>query len=159
MVIFRENTEDIYAGIEFQAGTKEAGELFEFLKAKVRHCIGFVLCCVGVCASRDRHSPLATPFESSQGVAKKIRFPGSSGFGIKPISREGTNRLVRASIKVRTTCARSARYRPVLTIGFGGGYETTTTTTTTTVRARPEAPERHDRAQGQHHEVHRGCLP
>jgi len=67
MVIFRENTEDIYAGIEFRAGSTEAKELFDFLKAKK--------------------------------VAKNIRFPGTSGFGIKPISEEGTSRLVQASIE------------------------------------------------------------
>jgi len=71
MVIFRENTEDIYAGIEFAAGSKEALELYAFLeKAK---------------------------------VAKKIRFPQSSGFGIKPVSREGTERLVRSAIDYALT--------------------------------------------------------
>jgi len=68
MVIFRENTEDIYAGIEFQAGTPEAEKLGGLLK---------------------EHFPAAY---------KKIRFPGSSGLGIKPISQEGTSRLVRAAI-------------------------------------------------------------
>jgi len=67
MVIFRENTEDIYAGIEFKAGSAEAKDLFEFLKSKK--------------------------------VAKNIRFPETSGFGIKPISREGTDRLVKAAIE------------------------------------------------------------
>jgi isocitrate dehydrogenase len=65
MVIFRENTEDIYAGIEFREGSDEAAELYKFLEAK--------------------------------GVAK-VRFPGSSGYGIKPISREGTARLARSAI-------------------------------------------------------------
>ena len=69
MVIFRENTEDIYAGIEFAAGTPECAK---FLK-------------------------LFT--DSFPEAAKKIRFPGSSSVGIKPISREGTARLVRAAIK------------------------------------------------------------
>jgi isocitrate dehydrogenase len=68
MVIFRENTEDIYAGIEFQAGTPEAAKLKGLL---------------------EEHFPAAF---------KKIRFPGSSGLGIKPISQEGTARLVRATI-------------------------------------------------------------
>jgi isocitrate dehydrogenase len=68
MVIFRENTEDIYAGIEFQAGSKENEKLKELLK---------------------EHFPAAF---------KKIRFPDSSGLGIKPISQEGTARLVRAAI-------------------------------------------------------------
>ncbi|UBV43861.1 NADP-dependent isocitrate dehydrogenase [Deinococcus taeanensis] len=67
MVIFRENTEDIYAGIEYKAGTDEAD--------KVR---GFLMREMGV---------------------KKIRFPDSSSFGIKPVSREGTERLVRAAIQ------------------------------------------------------------
>lgn len=67
MVIFRENSEDIYAGIEYQAGTPEAEKLIEFLQKEMG--------------------------------ATKIRFPGSSSIGIKPISREGTRRLVRAAIQ------------------------------------------------------------
>lgn len=67
MVIFRENTEDIYAGIEWQTGTPEAEKVLNFL-------------------------------QNEMGV-KKIRFPESSSFGIKPISREGTERLVRAAIQ------------------------------------------------------------
>jgi len=66
MVIFRENTEDIYAGIEYQAGTDEAKRLVELLQ--------------------------------TQFGAKSIRFPGSSSIGIKPVSQEGTDRLVRAAI-------------------------------------------------------------
>jgi len=66
MVIFRENTEDIYAGVEWAAETPEAEKLLSFL-------------------------------QNEMGV-KKIRFPGSSGIGIKPVSREGTERLVRAAI-------------------------------------------------------------
>ncbi len=69
MVIFRENTEDIYAGIEFQAGTPEA-ETFRRLLQK---------------HFPDRFA--------------KVRFPDSSGYGIKPVSREGTQRLVRAAIR------------------------------------------------------------
>jgi isocitrate dehydrogenase len=68
MVIFRENTEDIYAGIEFQEGTPEAAEFCSLLR---------------------QHFP---------GLHKKVRFPDSSGFGIKPVSREGTERLVTAAI-------------------------------------------------------------
>ena len=68
MVIFRENTEDIYAGIEFAAGSPEATKLLAFLGAEF-------------------------PKEYA-----KIRFPGSSGIGIKPVSEEGTERLVRAAI-------------------------------------------------------------
>ena len=69
MVIFRENTEDIYAGIEFKEGSKEAAIFFEWLSATYP----------------DR--------------AGKVRFPNSSGFGIKPVSREGTERLVRSAIQ------------------------------------------------------------
>ena len=67
MVIFRENTEDIYAGIEFKDGTPEADEFKRVFTA-------------------------AFPK-----LAKKVRFPASSGFGIKPISREGSERLTRAA--------------------------------------------------------------
>lgn len=66
MVIFRENTEDIYAGIEWEAETPGAKKIIDFL-------------------------------QNEMGV-KKIRFPNTSGIGIKPISREGTERLVRAAI-------------------------------------------------------------
>lgn len=67
MVIFRENSEDIYAGIEWAAGTPEAKKLIDFLQKEM-------------------------------GV-KKIRFPGTSGIGIKPVSSEGTQRLVRKAIQ------------------------------------------------------------
>ena len=67
MVIFRENTEDTYAGIEYAEGTPEARRLIAFLQEEM-------------------------------GV-KKIRFPESSGIGIKPMSAEGTRRLVRSAIK------------------------------------------------------------
>jgi isocitrate dehydrogenase len=67
MVIFRENTEDIYAGIEWASGTPEVKKVIEFLQKEM-------------------------------GV-KKIRFPETSGIGIKPISQEGTERLVRAAIR------------------------------------------------------------
>lgn len=66
MVIFRENTEDIYAGVEWQEGTPEVKKVISFLK-------------------------------NEMGVTK-IRFPETSGIGIKPVSREGTERLVRAAI-------------------------------------------------------------
>ena len=69
MVIFRENTEDIYAGIEFKEGSNEAAIFFEWLSS----------------AYPDR--------------AGKVRFPNTSGFGIKPVSREGTERLVRSAIQ------------------------------------------------------------
>ena len=67
MVIFRENSEDIYAGIEFAKGSKEVNKVIDFLQ----HEMG----------------------------ATKIRFPETSGIGIKPVSTEGTTRLVRAAIQ------------------------------------------------------------
>src|SRR3984957_6801728 len=69
MVIFRENTEDIYAGIEFEAGTEAAKKILAFLEKEF---------------PKDY---------------KKVRFPGTAGIGIKPVSREGTDRLVRAAIE------------------------------------------------------------
>lgn len=66
MHIFRENTEDIYAGIEWEQGTPEARNFYEFLK-------------------------------NEMGV-KKVRFPETSSFGVKPVSVEGTQRLVRSAI-------------------------------------------------------------
>ncbi|WP_270179555.1 NADP-dependent isocitrate dehydrogenase [Alkalihalobacillus sp. CinArs1] len=67
MVIFRENTEDIYAGIEFQKGSDEVKKVISFLREEMG--------------------------------AKNIRFPETSGIGIKPVSEEGTKRLVRAAIQ------------------------------------------------------------
>ena len=67
MVIFRENSEDIYAGIEWEAGTPEAKKMVDFLIKEM-------------------------------GV-KKIRFPNTSSIGIKPVSKEGTERLVRKAIQ------------------------------------------------------------
>jgi isocitrate dehydrogenase len=69
MVIFRENTEDIYAGIEFEAGTAENREFLALFK---------------------QHFPKAYG---------KIRFPDSSGIGIKPVSRAGSERLIRSAIE------------------------------------------------------------
>ena len=66
MIIFRENSEDVYAGIEWEAGTEGVAKLINFL-------------------------------QNEMGV-DKIRFPNSSGIGIKPISREGTARIVRAAL-------------------------------------------------------------
>ena len=65
MCVFRENTEDIYAGIEWEAGTPEAEKFYRFLR-------------------------------DDMGVTK-VRFPETSSFGVKPVSREGTERLVRAA--------------------------------------------------------------
>jgi isocitrate dehydrogenase len=67
MVIFRENSEDIYAGIEYQEGSDEVKKLIKFLREEMG--------------------------------ASKIRFPETSGIGIKPVSQEGTDRLVRAAIQ------------------------------------------------------------
>ncbi|MBK7001033.1 MAG: NADP-dependent isocitrate dehydrogenase [Rhodoferax sp.] len=67
MVIFRENSEDIYAGVEFEAESEKARKVIKFLQEEM-------------------------------GVTK-IRFPGTSGIGIKPVSREGTERLVRKAIQ------------------------------------------------------------
>jgi isocitrate dehydrogenase len=67
MVIFRENTEDIYAGIEWAAETDEAKKMIAFLENEMK--------------------------------VKNIRFPKTSGIGVKPISREGTERLARAAIQ------------------------------------------------------------
>jgi len=67
MVIFRENTEDIYAGIEWKAGTPEVRKVVDFLQNEMG--------------------------------TKKIRFPQTSSIGIKPVSREGSERLIRAAIR------------------------------------------------------------
>jgi len=67
MVIFRENSEDIYAGIEYEAGSDKAKKLIAFLRDELG--------------------------------ANKIRFPETSGLGVKPVSREGTERLVRKAIQ------------------------------------------------------------
>jgi len=67
MVIFRENTEDIYAGIEYEAESADAKKLIAFLQTELK--------------------------------VTKIRFPETSGIGIKPVSRDGTERLVRAAIR------------------------------------------------------------
>ena len=83
MVIFRENTEDIYAGIEWAAGTPEVKKVIEFLQREM-------------------------------GV-KKIRFPGTSGLGLKPVSREGTERLVKAAIRYAI-----AQHRPSVTLVHKG---------------------------------------
>ncbi|MBK8599041.1 MAG: NADP-dependent isocitrate dehydrogenase [Holophagales bacterium] len=69
MVIFRENTEDIYTGIEFEAGSEDVKKVLEFVKA------------------------------NWPAMYKKIRFPESSAIGFKPVSKEGTERLVRAAIR------------------------------------------------------------
>jgi NADP-dependent isocitrate dehydrogenase len=69
MVIFRENTEDIYAGIEFQAGTPDAERFGKMLQ------------------------------ETFPDRFKKVRFPTTTGYGIKPVSAEGTKRLVKAAIE------------------------------------------------------------
>lgn len=67
MVIFRENTEDIYAGIEYMTGTPEATKLRDFLQNELQ--------------------------------VKNIRFPETTSFGIKPVSKEGSERLIRSAIE------------------------------------------------------------
>ena len=67
MVVFRENTEDIYAGIEWAAGTPEARKVVDFIRTDM--------------------------------AADKIRFPATSSIGIKPVSQEGSQRLIRAAIQ------------------------------------------------------------
>ncbi|OQA10218.1 MAG: Isocitrate dehydrogenase (NADP) [Bacteroidetes bacterium ADurb.Bin397] len=67
MVIFRENTEDIYAGIEYMAGTPEAQKVIKFLQEEMK--------------------------------VNKIRFPETSSIGIKPVSKEGSERLIRAALE------------------------------------------------------------
>ncbi|OCG04651.1 NADP-dependent isocitrate dehydrogenase [Gilliamella sp. wkB112] len=67
MTIFRENTEDIYAGIEWQQGTPEAEKFYQFI--------------------------------SQQMGVKKVRFPNTSSFGVKPVSIEGSERLIRSAIE------------------------------------------------------------
>jgi isocitrate dehydrogenase len=69
MVIFRENTEDIYAGIEFEAGTEDNKKFLELLK------------------------------QAFPKAYAKIRFPATSGIGIKPVSKEGSERLIRSAIE------------------------------------------------------------
>ncbi|MBQ5152039.1 NADP-dependent isocitrate dehydrogenase [Macrococcoides caseolyticum] len=76
MVIFRENTEDIYAGIEFKEGSEEVKKVIDFLQNEMG--------------------------------AKNIRFPETSGIGIKPVSKEGTERLVRAAINYALTEGRKS---------------------------------------------------
>lgn len=76
MVIFRENTEDIYAGIEFKEGSEEVKKVIDFLQNEMG--------------------------------AKNIRFPETSGIGIKPVSKEGTERLVRAAINYAITEGRKS---------------------------------------------------
>jgi isocitrate dehydrogenase len=78
MVIFRENTEDIYSGIEFADGTPEVQKVLAFLQQE---------------------------FPSSY---KKVRFPASSAIGFKPVSREGSERLIRAAIEYAITQKRKS---------------------------------------------------
>ncbi len=78
MVIFRENTEDIYAGIEFEAGTPDNQKFLELFK------------------------------QAFPKAYAKIRFPDSSGIGIKPVSRDGSERLIRAAIDYAITNKRKS---------------------------------------------------
>jgi isocitrate dehydrogenase len=85
MVIFRENTEDIYAGIEFNEGTDEVKKVLGFLR------------------------------ESFPALFKKIRFPESASIGVKPVSREGSERLMRAAVEYAL-----ANRRPSVTLVHKG---------------------------------------
>jgi isocitrate dehydrogenase len=76
MIIFRENTEDIYAGIEYPAGSQEVQKLIHFLQTELG--------------------------------ARGIRFPSSSGIGIKPVSKEGSQRLIRKAIQYAVDNDRSS---------------------------------------------------
>ncbi len=78
MVIFRENTEDIYAGIEFEAGTPENQKFLELFR------------------------------QAFPKAYAKIRFPESSGIGIKPVSKDGSERLIRAAIEYAVTNRRKS---------------------------------------------------
>ena len=83
MIVFRENTEDIYAGIEWKNGTKEAKKFYEFLK-------------------------------NEMGV-NKVRFPETSSFGVKPVSEEGSKRLISSAIKyaIKFNLALAPGIRPI----------------------------------------------
>ena len=83
MIIFRENTEDIYAGIEYKAGTDEARRVVDFLQGQMG--------------------------------AQSIRFPATSAIGIKPVSEEGSKRLIRAAIEYAIT-----QKRPSVTLVHKG---------------------------------------
>jgi len=88
MVIFRENTEDIYAGIEFEMGTQENAKFLELFKQNFPKAYG------------------------------KIRFPESSGIGIKPVSKDGSERLIRSAIEYAV-----ANKRKSLTIVHKGNIQ------------------------------------
>ena len=83
MVVFRENTEDIYAGIEWEAGTADAKRFYEFLHDEMK--------------------------------VTKVRFPETSGFGVKPVSKEGSERLIDAAIKFAIQ-----HHRPTVTLVHKG---------------------------------------
>jgi isocitrate dehydrogenase len=83
MVVFRENTEDIYAGIEWAEGTPEVGQVIEFLEQRMN--------------------------------VRKIRFPRTSAIGVKPVSREGSERLIRAAVRYAV-----AQHRPSVTLVHKG---------------------------------------
>ena len=87
MIIFRENSEDIYAGIEWEAETPEAKKIITFLREEMR--------------------------------VKKIRFPETSGIGIKPVSRQGTERLMRSAMDYALSQKRSSGPRNVTIVHKG----------------------------------------
>lgn len=83
MVVFRENTEDIYAGIEWEAGSADAKRFYEFLHDEMK--------------------------------VTKVRFPETSGFGVKPVSKEGSERLIDAAFKFAIQ-----HHRPTVTLVHKG---------------------------------------
>lgn len=83
MVVFRENTEDIYAGIEWETGSADAKRFYEFLHDEMK--------------------------------VTKVRFPETSGFGVKPVSKEGSERLIDAAIKFAIQ-----HHRPTVTLVHKG---------------------------------------
>ena len=116
MVIFRENTEDIYAGIEYAGGTPEAQKVLDFLAKEFPKDFKKI---------RFGTKPEAEEFWKAVG-AKNFPSDVKVGIGIKPVSYSGSVRLIHSAHRLRHQV---------------------------------QAQERHDRPQGQHHEVHRRRLP
>ena len=120
MVIFRENTEDIYAGIEYAAGTPEAQKVLDFFAKEFPK--EFKKIRFGTAEASQRVAAAARRRSARRSARSAVQV----GIGFKPVSYLGTERLVHSAI----------------------GYAD-----------REQAQERHARAQGQHHEVHRRRLP
>src|SRR5262245_57227821 len=129
MVIFRENTDDIYAGIEWETGTPEARKVIEFLQREM-------------------------------GV-KKIRFPASSSIGVKPISKEGSERLIRAAVRYAIEHQRRnitlvhkgniQKYTEGMFMKWGYALAKREFSDRTVGRVRRQAPGGEDPRQGRHH--------